>query len=161
MKNRFLILTALFSALLGLSQAHAEDTVYYVQSTNATVRTDPSFSAKVMAKVTKGQTLAGVSKEGNWIKVKMDGKTGYISSYLVSSQPPLEKQTVIKANEEEIQPSARRRASSFTSAAAARGLTTDENKDGKDAPPDFKAVEKMEATKVTPDEVNKFKESGK
>lgn len=161
MKNWHFILSTLLSTLLAFTLAHAEESVYYVQSANATVKTDPSFSAKVLAKVAKGQTLTAVSKDGNWVKVKVDGKIGYISAFLVSNQPPMEKQTVIKANEEEIQPSARRRASSFTSAAAARGLTDDENKDAKDAPPDYKAVEKMEAIKVTPEEVNKFKESGK
>jgi hypothetical protein len=92
----------------------------------------------------------------------VDGKEGYISSYLVSSQPPMEKQGVIKADEpQEIAPSARRRASSFTSAAAARGLTNDENSRENNTRTDFKAVEKMESMKVTPGEVDKFKESGK
>lgn len=138
------------------------DAVYYVQSTNANVRSDPSFGSKVIAKVAKGQTLASISKDGSWIKVKVEGKEGYISSLLVSTHPPLEKQTVIKADDEEIKPTARRRASSYTSAAAARGLTDEDKKrEGIEDSGDYKALDKMESLKVTPEEVTKFKETGK
>lgn len=143
------------------ASAQAES-AYYVQSANANVRSDPSFGAKVVAKVAKGQTLTSISKEGNWLKVKVDGKEGYISSLLVSTHPPLAKQTVIKAEDEEIKPTARRRASSFTSAAAARGLTDeDQKREGTETGPDYKAVDKMESVKVTPEEIKQFKETGK
>lgn len=156
------LLLAVFTTVMLAGAANAEESVYYVQSNNATVRANASFGAKVIAKVAKGQSLTSVAKDGNWLKVKVDGKFGYISTFLVSSHPPLEKQGVIKADEsQEIKPSARRRASSFTSAAAARGLTNDDKSREGDTATDFKAVDKMEAIKVTPEEVNKFKESGK
>ncbi len=161
MKKQLLMFMMLLPAMLYSVLAHAE-TVYYVQSVNASVRSDPSFGAKIIAKVAKGQTLTSISKEGSWIKVKVDGKEGYISSLLVSTNAPMAKQTVIKAEDEDIKPSARRRASSFTSAAAARGLTDEDHKqEGAEAGPDFKAVEKMESVKVTPEEVKRFKETGK
>lgn len=161
MKKQFLMFMMLLPAMMCATWAHAES-VYYVQSTNANVRSDPSFAAKVIAKVAKGQTLTSISKQGSWIKVTVDGKEGYISSLLVSTHPPLAKQTVIKAEDEEIKPIARRRASSFTSAAAARGLTDDDQKhEGAEAGSDYKAVDKMESVKVTPEEVKQFKETGK
>ena len=162
MKKQLLMFMMILPGIVYATLLHAAESLYYVQSVNATVRSDPSFGAKVIAKVAKGQTLTSISKEGSWVKVKVDGKVGYISSFLVSTQPPLEKQGVIKADDEEIKPSARRRASSFTSAAAARGLTNEEKKDdGTDNPPDYKALDKMESLKVTPEEVTKFKETGK
>lgn len=161
MKKQLLMFMMLLPAMLYSLLAQAES-VYYVQSTNANVRSDPSFGAKVIAKVAKGQTLTSISKQGSWIKVTVDGKEGYISSLLVSTHPPLAKQTVIKAEDEEIKPTARRRASSFTSAAAARGLTDEDQKHaGAEAGPDYKAVDKMESVKVTPEEVKQFKEAGK
>jgi uncharacterized protein YgiM (DUF1202 family) len=163
MKKQLMMFMMFLPAMLFATLAHA-DTAYYVQSTNATVRSDPSFGAKVIAKVTKGQMLTSTSKSGDWIKVKVDGKDGYISHLLVTTHPPLEKTTVIKAEEQEIKPTARRRASSFTSAAAARGLTDEEQKhegEGTAEKSDYKALDKMEAVKVTPDEVKKFKETGK
>lgn len=162
MKNQlFLFVTLLVSVVIS-TLANAADTVYYVQSANATVLSAPKFGSSVISKVAKGQALTSSSQEGRWVKVTVDGKTGYISSFLVSNHPPMAKQTVIKADEEEIKPNARRRASSFTSAAAARGLTTDGNKEEADKnAPDYKAVEKMESVKITPAEVKQFKETGK
>jgi uncharacterized protein YgiM (DUF1202 family) len=161
MKKQLLMFMMFLPAILYTALAHA-DAVYYVQSVNASVRAEPSFGAKVIAKVAKGQTLASISKQGSWIKIKVDGKEGYISSLLVSSHPPMQKQTVIKAEDEEIKPTARRRASSYTSAAAARGLTNEEKqREGVEETSDYKALDKMEAQKVTPEEVSKFKESGK
>ena len=147
--------------ILYVTLVHA-DSIYYVQSVNANVRSDPSFGSKVIAKVSKGQTLTSVSREGSWIKIKIDGKVGYISSLLVSTHPPLEKPTVIKAEDEEFKPTARRRASSYTSAAAARGLTDEDKKHaGIEDKSDYKALNKMESVKVTPEEVKNFKETGK
>lgn len=155
-KQLMMFITGLLYATLSYA-----DTSYYVQSTNATVRSGPSFGAKVIAKVNKGQMLSSTSKSGDWIQVKIDGKEGYISHLLVTTHPPLDKTTVIKADEQEIKPTARRRASSFTSAAAARGLTDEEKKREGVEKADYKAVDKMEAVKVTPEEVKKFKETGK
>jgi uncharacterized protein YgiM (DUF1202 family) len=155
------LLTILIPSMFCVTLAHAESS-YYVQSVTANVRAEPSFGSKVIAKTEKGQKLTSISKEGNWIKIKIDGKQGYISSLLVSTQPPLQKQTVIKAEDDEIKPGARRRASSYTSAAAARGLTDEERKrEGIEEAPDYKAVDKMESIKVTPEEVNRFKETNK
>jgi uncharacterized protein YgiM (DUF1202 family) len=160
MKKQLVMFMMFLPGILYATLVHA-DSVYYVQSVNANIRSEASFGSKVIAKVAKGQTLASISREGSWIKVKVDGKEGYISSLLVSTHPPIEKQTVIKAEDEEAKPSARRRASSFTSAAAARGLTDEEKKREGIENSDFDAVKKMEAMKVTPEEVNKFKETGK
>lgn len=161
MKKQLLMFTMLLPGMLYAAFAHA-DAVYYVQSSNANVRSDPSFGSKIIAKVAKGQTLSSISKDGSWIKVKIEGKEGYISSLLVTTHPPLEKQTFIKAEDEEIKPTARRRASSYTSAAAARGLTDEDKKrEGIEESGDYKALDKMESLKVTPEEVTKFKETGK
>lgn len=161
MKKQFLIFMMFLPGILFAKLAPAAS-LYYVQSNNANIRAEPSFGAKVIAKIAKGQTLTGISKQGSWIKVNVDGKEGYISSLLVSTHPPLEKQSVSKTAEEEVKPTARRRASSFTSAAAARGLTDEEKKrEGIEESGDYKALDKMESLKVTPAEVTKFKETGK
>lgn len=162
MTKQLIVFLMSLSGFLFAASVQAEP-VYYVQNANANIRSDPSFGAKVIAKVAKGQALTSISKQGSWIKVKVDGKEGYISALLVSSQPPLQKQQItIKDDAEEAKPTARRRASSYTSAAAARGLTDEEKKrEGITDTSDFDAVKKMEAIKVAPEEVTKFKETGK
>lgn len=163
MKKQLLMIILCLPGILYAALTYADST-YYVQSDNANVRSEPSFGAKVIAKVAKGQTLTSISKDGSWIKVKVDGKDGYISSLLVSNHAPLDKQTTTKTTDDQAvtKPSARRRASSYTSAAAARGLTDEERKrEGVDDKSNYQAVDKMEALKVTPEEVKKFKETGK
>ena len=162
MKKQLLMTILCLPAIFYAALTYADST-YYVQSDNANVRSEPSFGAKVIAKVAKGQSLTSLSKDGSWIKIKIDGKEGYISSLLVSNHVPLNKPAINKtADESEAKPSARRRASSYTSAAAARGLTDEDKKrEGIDDKSNYKAVDKMESIKVTPDEVKKFKETGK
>jgi len=162
MKKQLMMFVIFFTSIVSATLVFAE-TIYYVQSDNANVRSEPSFGAKVIAKVAKGQTLTSISKDGSWIKVKIDGKEGYISALLVSNHAPIEKQTITKTAEDaDAKPTARRRASSFTSAAAARGLTDEEKKrEGIEEKSDYKAVDKMESVKITPEEVKKFKETGK
>jgi len=163
MKKQLLMTILCLPAIFYAALTYADST-YYVQSDNANVRSEPSFGAKVIAKVAKGQSLTSLSKDGSWIKIKIDGKEGYISSLLVSNHAPLEKQAITKTTDDVVvaKPSARRRASSYTSAAAARGLTDEEKKrEGIDDKSNYKAVDKMESLKVTPEEVKKFKETGK
>lgn len=161
MTKKFMMFLISLSSFLFAALAHAEP-AYYVQNSNSNIRSEPTFGAKVIAKVAKGQALTPISKQGRWIKVKVDGKEGYISALMVSTQPPMSKQTVVQEQAEEARPTARRRASSYTSAAAARGLTEEEKKrEGITDTSDFNAVKKMEALKVAPEEVNKFKETGK
>ena len=136
--------------------------VYYVQSASAKIWLESSFKSKVIAEVGKGKMLASTGQEGSWIKVKIDCKAGYIPSLLLSMHPPLEKTVVIKADDSEIKQGVRRRASSFTSAAAARGLAKEDRKRADiEEGVDFNALKKMESLSLTPDEVTQFIEGGK
>lgn len=152
-------LSWLVLGFLGYVAAAQADTTYYVQSDNARVRAEPAFNAKVLASVEKGQKLVASSKEAGWVKVKVGDKEGYISALLLSTQPPLDKpNTVIKGDEPEIKQGVRRRASSFSSAAAARGLVDDEQKrdEKTEEATDYKAVKKMESLSIPKEEVNSF-----
>jgi uncharacterized protein YgiM (DUF1202 family) len=156
MKKQLILLTVLLTGGLYGAAALAE-TFYYVQSVSARVRAEPSFNSKVIATAVKGQKLASSGKEGGWIKVMVGDQEGYISSLLLSTQPPFAKTVIIKAEEPEIKQNVRRRASSFSSAAAARGLVDEDNKDdGKENKADYESVKKMESLTIPNDEVNKF-----
>ncbi len=150
-------------AIMTLSSApvQAEDVVY-VQSFKAKVLSAPSFKAKVLGEAVKGSKLVSLGKTGNWVKVSIAAQEGYVSSLLVSSRPPLDRQRLIKSEDTEIAYGVRRRASTFTSAAAARGLTHEDRKRASaDEEVDYNAVAKMEAFSVTEDEVAKFSEGGR
>jgi uncharacterized protein YgiM (DUF1202 family) len=150
------VVGVLFSTLL-YAQA-----VYYVQSVKAKVMSGPSFKSAVIGEVSKGMKLAASGRAGSWMKVKFNDKDGYVSSLLVASHPPLEKTGVIKGEDAEIKQGVRRRASSFTSAAAARGLAQDDRRRvNTQEKADYDSVGKMEAFSLSDEEVRRFMEGSK
>ena len=135
---------------------------YYVQSVKAKIMTAPSFKAIALGEASKGTKLTAVAKEGSWIKVSYYGQVGYVSSILVSPYPPMARQGLIKAEESELRQGVRRRASTYTSAAAARGLAQDDRRrlSGEEKS-DYVGLEKMEAITVSDGEIVRFMEGGK
>jgi beta-N-acetylglucosaminidase len=62
----------------------------------------------------------------------------------------------------EIKQGVRRRASSYTSAAAARGLAADDRRRlSKEEKVDYESLEKVEAFQLSADEINRFMEGNK
>lgn len=161
MKRLCFVSLVLVVGLLSAGALHA-GTDYYVQSVKAKVMSGPSFKSDVIQEVAKGQKLASSGKEGSWVKVKIADKDGYVPSLVVSTHPPLEKTGVIKGEDGEIKQGVRRRASSYTSAAAARGLASDDRKrQGQEEKIDYDSLEKMEAFTLSPQEVARFMEGKK
>lgn len=157
MIKKLQLVTMFTASVFYAAVLHAEP-VYYVQSASAKILLESSFKSKVIAEVGKGQMLTSTGQQGSWIKVKFNGKEGYVPSLLLSTHPPLEKTMVIKAEDSEITQGVRRRASSFTSAAAARGLTKEDRERGDvEEGVDMQALKKMESLTVTDDEIKQFK----
>jgi uncharacterized protein YgiM (DUF1202 family) len=135
---------------------------YYVQSLKARVMTTPSFKGKPLTKLGKGFKLTVLGKEGTWLKVKFGSSQGYLPALLLSPKPPLEKQGLIKGEEDVLQHGVRRRASTYTSAAAARGLTQDDRRRlSRDEKVDYESLEKIESVSVSPEEVTRFMEESR
>lgn len=160
MKKQLLQFSMFAASVLYAAVLHAEP-VYYVQSVNAKIWIGSSFTSKVITEVKRGQILVSTGQQGSWIKVKFDGKDGYVPSLLLSTHPPLGKTVVIKADDSEIKQGVRRRASSYSSAAAARGLTKEDRKraDAEEGT-NFSALNKMESLSFSDDEVAQFMQGG-
>lgn len=160
MKKQLLLFAMFAASMLYAMVLHAES-VYYVQSANARIWIGTSFVSKVIAEVGKGQKLESTGTEGRWVKVKFNGKEGYIPSLLLSTHPPLKRTEIIKAEDSDIKQGVRRRASSFTSAAAARGLTKEDRERGDiDEGVNFNALKKMESMAISDEEITQFMEGG-
>lgn len=152
----YLVLAAAWLSVSG--GALAQD-VYYVQSLKAKVMSGPSFKSKMLGEASRGVKFSAMGKEGSWIKVMYYSKEGYVSSMLLSTHPPLGRQSLIKGEETDIKMSVRRRASTYTSAAAARGLTADDRRRlSRNEKVDYEALEKIEAFVVSDDDVRRFGE---
>lgn len=117
---RYAILT--LSAILLISSVSTAQTLY-IKSIRASLLAEPRFGAKEIITLQRGDTAEQLEADGRWIKVATGSDTGWVSSLLIGPTPPLEKISVLNDNQENLDSGARRRASAFTSAAAARGLT--------------------------------------
>jgi len=85
-----------------------------------------------------------------------------VSSLLAATHPPFEKMGVIKGEDAEIKQGVRRRASSYTSAAAARGLAQDDRRRlSKEEKVDYESLEKVESFQLSSDEISRFMEGRK
>ena len=159
--RRIVLCCAVLGCVLLPGAASAANT-YYVQSMKAKVLSAPSFKSSVLGEASKGTKLAAAGKEGNWIKVSYYGKDGYVSSLLVTPYPPLARAGLIKTDESEFKQGVRRRASTYTSAAAARGLAADDRRRlSSEEQSDYAGLEMMEAFTVTDAELAKFMEGRK
>lgn len=150
-----LILFAMMLVLLAVSAAIAEDV--YVQSAKAKVMAAPTFKSAVLGEVVKGHKFVKTGKAGNWMKVQYRGQDAYVSSLLLLAKPPMNKVGLVQAENSEIKDSVRRRASTYTSAAAARGLASDDRRRASDdMNTDYRSLEKIETFSVSPEELAKF-----
>lgn len=160
--KRTVMLVVMFVVSVFFSTALYAQTVYYVLSVKAKVMTGPAFKSPVAGEVARGHKFISSGRQGGWVKVKYKDKEGYVSSLLLSTHPPLEKTVLIKGDDAEIKQGVRRRASSYTSAAAARGLAADDRRRlSSEGTVDYSALEKVEAFTVSSEEVMKFSEGGK
>jgi len=79
----FSLLMTIFSGIVSFASSGT------VTANKVNFRTKPSTTSSVIKKVSKGTKATLISKTGNWYKVKIAGKTGYISSQYI-------KKTVVK-----------------------------------------------------------------
>jgi hypothetical protein len=149
--------------LTGIFMTNADaQQVYYVQSIKAKIMSAASFKSNLVAEVGRGYKLNGLGKEGSWIKVKYGSLEGYVPNLLVAANPPLQKQSIIRGESSALQQNVRRRASTYTSAAAARGLTADDRRRlSKQEKVDYDSLEQIEGIIVSDAELQKFSEGGR
>ena len=160
--KKIAMLSIILMSVISFAAAAFAHGDYFVQSAKAKVMSAASFKSLVVGEVVKGHKFASLGKQGTWVKVKYEGKEGYVSALLLATHPPFEKVGIIKGDESDIKQDVRRRASSYTSAAAARGLAQDDRRRlSKEEKVDYESLDKVESFKVTSEELSRFMEGGK
>ena len=148
-------------ALLTSTFTATAEQVMYVQSAKANVMTEPDFNAGLVDVLQKGNTVKVVKEQGRWSQVSHQNATGWMFTLLLASQPPMDKVSVLQGKEEQLEKSARRRASTEVTAAATRGLRNDERIQTNEAGAgDYDELQTMEAVEIKEAEVRKFHEEG-
>lgn len=154
MKNSFV--SGLVLSLLCINLALAETA--YIKARQAKIYIEPSAKSDLVTSAQKGDAVEIIEQQGRWLKVSFDQHHGWVSSMLVGKTPPGDKVTVLD-DADSLEQTARRRSSASTSAAAARGLRSDDRaRQSDDEVADFGAVRQMESMGVTEDEAIEFVE---
>lgn len=150
-----------FIMLISLSQIASGNSVLYVQSAQAKLLEQPSFKAGLVESVAKGTALQVIETSGRWIKVKHNEQVGWVSKLLLSNAPPIAKPSLLEGRDEELEAKARRRASSSATAAATRGLRSeDRSRISDEDRANYEALQQVESVKVKQDDVEKFQQEG-
>ena len=150
-----LIHCTLFIALSFVA-ALAQAADYYVQSIKAPILSAPSFGSSKVAEVAKGSVLKELESKGGWYRVSYKDKTGWVSRLLIGPRPPAARVSVLEGTSENLETGARKRASAFTTAAAARGFSEDRSRVSDKYMVNFRGVERMEKVKVNDDDAMTF-----
>lgn len=93
-----------------------------------------------------------------WVKVKYKRQTGWICKFSLSEENPLNQSVVSRLDTINLKKHARKRASSYSTAATTRGLT--EKDTTTITKTDFKSLKDMESFRPTTTEVQDFKLKG-
>jgi hypothetical protein len=138
----------------------AQASVYYVQSVKAPILSNTSFGSPKVAEASKGDALEEVEHKGSWYKVMYKDKTGWVSRLLIGPKPPADRVSVLVGTNENLESGARKRASAFTTAAAARGFAEDRSRVSDKYKSDYAAIERMESVKISDEVAMAFIQEG-
>lgn len=134
---------------LGIPAIAATADEVFVQSVRAAILTAPKLGAKVLVDVHQGDRLVSELIKNGWHKVSYGDQQGWIFGFLVGKTAPRGVVSLLdNADSQQFSESARRRASSFTTAAAARGLRGDRKRANQTYQLDYAGVEWMEKNSV-------------
>ncbi len=155
-KTLCLVATVLFLPAF----SHASN--LYVHSVKAPIYVAPDISSGRVAVLKKGTKLTWIKEKGYWYKVDYNGKKGWVYKFMVKKGQPISKKSVYSRLKSLFQKyeaqsdKARRRPSSYTATAAARGLKGKRRRFADKYNLDYISLEKMEAIEVTDDEAIEF-----
>ena len=96
----------------------------FIKSLKAPLLKEAKNGAETLATLERGTKVSSGAAEGSFISVSASGSKGYINKLFLSDKPLAEKNSILD-KDVDISSKARKRASGFTSAAAARGLKED------------------------------------
>jgi hypothetical protein len=149
----------LFALFLLPATAAAFD--LYVRSVKAPVYLMPDTASGVVAIYEQGAKLAGIESKDNWHMIRVNDGTGWVYRFLVGDKPPLDTEAGSLADQyTDHETNARRRPSSYTTAAAARGLRDRQRQFAEKYALDYEALEKIEAVEISREELMSFVKQG-
>ena len=161
----FFPVALMFIAMLFLpvsSQAY----IAYVQSIHADVHQSPTMKSPKTMSLVKGDSVEVVKENGSFYQISFEGSTGYIYRFLVSTQKIGSSEKLYSKLQsffhkiESVSGKSRRRPSSYTATAAARGLRDKRRNFAESYTSDYESLARFEALVIGEDEALAFLRKG-
>ncbi len=155
LKIRTILIFIISLAILSFSTVLVGKTIY-VKSFKVNMTETPQKGAKKLLVLKRGLEVKKLKVDKSWVKIRYKNTEGWVHKFALSDIPP-RKRISLLFKKVDITSKARKRASTFTSAAAARGLVVSD-KDSLVAREkhDFVALAKMENVMVDPEQAILF-----
>ncbi len=128
----------------------------YVHSRIAPLMAGPDLASGKLGELELGSKLEADRLQNGWYHVVSDGKSGWVNRLMVKKYPPVKEKGDQLMGRQHLARRARIRPSSLASTAAARGLRAERNRYNMRLKADYKALEKMESFRVTPQDARCF-----
>jgi uncharacterized protein YgiM (DUF1202 family) len=84
MRKTIIFLFAYFLCIVAVAQ----NSMYVSSSNGVNFRQGPGTNRQSLGTISSGEKIEVLSNDGEWTKVRYNGKTGYVSSNLLSEEPP-------------------------------------------------------------------------
>ena len=138
----------------------------YVHSVKAPIYTTPAMSSEKLMEIPKGTKLIGTSENPSWYEVQYKDIHGWVYKLMVKKSPPMEKAGIfyrLKSLFHKIHTlrgKSRRRPSSFTTTAAARGLREKRKRFSDKYQLAYSSLERLESIEISENEALEFLTKG-
>lgn len=161
MKKNLIFFMTMSSLAFVFAPYAGADEALFVQPYRVKVYAKPSIAAEVLGSADSGFKFVSTGREGNWVKLLFKGKQGFIAAVQTARTPPLGK-SAAQSVETAPKLGARARTSSSSAVVAGmKGLTyEDRARITKGDISDYEALDKVEALKISPDELREFQMEG-
>lgn len=158
------LIVLLLAGLVVPTGVHAE--VAYVHSSRAAVHSRPSMNSPSVGTLSKGDTVQILGEKGSWSEIEHGQGQGFIYSFLLNKQPVSSREKVYSrlrsffSKIESISGKSRRRPSSYTATAAARGLREKREHFAALYKSDYDSLEAFESINISDEEALAFIRKG-
>lgn len=138
----------------------------YIHSVKAPLYQKPFIGSKTIIELKKGTKIIGIEEKAQWYRVKYKNKNGWVYKLMVKKTPPLETKGLFARLKSlfhkvhMLREKSRRRPSSYTTTAAARGLRDKRKRFADKYRLNYPALEKIESIVISDNEALEFLRRG-
>ncbi len=148
MKRNYLFPGVTLLLILGFALPLQAKTLY-IRGLQVFLQDAPAQTGTKGMKLNRGDQVEQISEQGMWIKVKVADHEGWLPKFALADQSIPNRVSMLNQKEVDLSANARRRASTYSSTAAVRGLTADARKRVNTLQlPDYYALDDLEKQSI-------------